>query len=114
MKLKIILGASLLTLLSGCYKPNTSEPGKLSVANQAIQLTPGLEGCVLYEFKTDLNSSRDISIVRCSNKPITTVNEEVPSGKTTTTQTTVVIDGEEYIKKDSAVNVKDKPLPKDR
>ena len=110
-KLKLLSAILLTFLLTGCTKPNTTEPGKISSANQAIQLTPGLEGCALYDFKADLNSSRDIYIVRCTDKPVTTINEEVPSGKTTRMQTTIILDGVEYIKKDSAVNVKEDPLP---
>ena len=110
-KLKLLFAILLTFLLTGCIKPNTTEPGKISSANQAIQLTPGLEGCALYDFKVDLNSSRDIYIVRCTDKPVTTINEEVPSGKATRMQTTIILDGVEYIKKDSAVN--DKVIPKE-
>ena len=59
-KLKLFSALLLTFLLTGCTKPNTTEPGKISSANQAIQLTPGLEGCALYDFKADLNSNRDI------------------------------------------------------
>ena len=110
-KLKLLSAILLTFLLTGCTKPNTREPGKISSANQAIQLTPGLEGCALYDFKADLNSSRDIYIVRCTVFSVTTINEEVPSGKTTRMQTTIILDGVEYIKKDSAVN--DKDIPKE-
>ena len=110
-KLKLLSAILLTFLLTGCTKPNTTEPGKISSANQALRLTPGLEGCSLYDFQADLNSSRDIYIVRCSDKPVTTINEEVPSGKTTRMQTTIILDGVEYIKKDSAVN--DKVIPKE-
>lgn len=90
---KLIIFSSFLFLF-GCTKPNYNESATMSTSSKALSSTPGLEDCKLYEFKIDLNDYRTLKIVRCNNTVSTT--ETIPSGKTTTEQTVITINGKMY------------------
>ena len=94
---KILITLSLGFLLVGC-EPNRANTTTAAVESQAtvgLNLTKGLEDCKLYWF-IPVEGSYPISIVRCPNSSVST-NQEVTEGKVTHVQTTVTIDGVEYI-----------------
>ena len=94
---KFLIPLILGFLMVGCElsKVNTTTAATESQATVALNLTKGLEDCKLYWFTTGENS-HPISIVRCPNSTVST-NQEVTEGKVTHVQTTVTIDGVEYI-----------------
>ena len=94
---KILTTLVLGFLLVGCEPPrdNTTIAAEESKSTVALNLTKGLEDCKLYWF-IPVEGSYPISIVRCPNSSVST-NQEVTEGKVTHVQTTVTIDGVEYI-----------------
>ena len=93
---KILITITLSLLLLGCERhPNTTTAAVESQATVGLNLTKGLEDCKLYWF-IPVEGSYPISIVRCPNSSVSTT-QEVTEGKVTHVQTTVTIDGVEYI-----------------
>ena len=94
---KILITIAVGLLLTGCQPPrvNTTTAATESQATVGLNLTKGLEDCKLYWFTTGENS-HPISIVRCPNSTVST-NQKVTDGKITYVQTTITIDGVEYI-----------------
>lgn len=85
-------------ILLGCTKPNESTPGYTSISSKALQSTQGLEDCVLYEFKPDLNDSNTIKIVRCSNEASVSTSQTKVEGKHIYTESTIIVNGDKYKK----------------
>ena len=94
---KFLVSLAVGFLLVGCEPPraNTTTAATESQATVALNLTKGLEDCKLYSFIPG-EHERSITIVRCPNATVST-NQEVTEGKVTHVQTTVTIDGVEYI-----------------
>ena len=93
---KFLIPLILGFLMVGCEPAqiNTSTAATESQATNALKLTKGLEDCKLFQFP--LTKYDEISIVRCPNSTVST-SQEVVEGKTTHVQTTITIDGVEYI-----------------
>lgn len=98
--MKFILSLLILlpALLVGCTKPNESTPGYTSISSKALQSTQGLEDCVLYEFKPDLNDFNTIKIVRCSDEDSVSTTETRVKGKHIYTESTIIVNGDKYNK----------------
>lgn len=92
---KLLLIFSIVIVLTGCSKPNTTVPGSEDESSKALSMTRGLEDCKLYKFQAD-TGNYPINIVRCPNSTVST-NQSVTSGKSTRLETVVTIDGVDYI-----------------
>lgn len=91
--MKYIALAILTSLaLVGCGEPNTTTPPQEDPSSAAIRKTPGLEDCTLYRH-TPYGGSSSMYITRCGGVVSTTY----PQGKGH--ETSITIDGVEYVKK---------------
>lgn len=101
MKHLLLIPIIALALTACSGKPNTTEVASKNISSDILGQTPGLEGCSLYIFKTE-QYAHSLKIVRCPGLSTTSVNQEVTQNKTTAQTTTVVIDGVEYVKKETS------------
>lgn len=89
---------ALLLVACGEADVNTTKAPS-QVNTKALQFNDGLKGCNIFTYKVYENQSSDIFIVRCPNSTVSTT-WETKEGKTTKSNTTVVIDGDTYIKQE--------------
>lgn len=101
MKRLLLIPIIVLALIACTDKPNTTQLGNKDISSDILSQTPGLEGCSLYTFKTS-QYDHSLKIVRCPGVNTTSINQEVTQNKTTVQTTTVVIDGVEYVKKETS------------
>ena len=94
MKKLLVISISIFTLLLvGCDNPREVKKDRYSIA---LENSKGLEDCK--DFRLNHNDGTgSITVIRCPNSSTTT---EYLEGKYT--ETTVVIDGVEYVKKQSS------------